>query len=653
MTTDEDTAAGLIAWLNSLDVAGDVQTISDLNDGDVIWKVLQRIDALSFPGRLPEEANTDQWIPRWNNLKHINDALTMFLAEDCGQRLPLSSGAPDLKAIAQHASLHDTVALLKLVVVAAINCNDRIEYLTQMQDLNATTQEVLMRTAQEASELEPDDASERPAYEEPPPSSSPPPKTPPSRNGRVHSDFEAEERLGRVLADNQRIAHEKRDVEKQLDEAYARYERLQESLDKTQDELKESNDRLSAVLAGKAEGTNRDARNETVIAQLESRVSSADAEIEELRKSNELLKIRVEKTQKLQDDYDEIKIERDQLARKANAADKYKQKLEASHDLERENQNLRQRVTELQSQVRDSDSSTMAKSDLRRENEELQKLLSMIEQDYNETSDMKKRLEFDYQTLEARYQDRGEDLRKHQQTIEDLQSRLQNGDEEGQMPIASDTAKALEDDAASEEAEDTPPPSEKADDFAESEARLTAALVNGESERTDDGITEDELRAIMSAMRAQHQAGTASEKEKAQKKLIIALEKGRSKNNELKDHIKKQAELIQQLQAHAPPTAEKEAERPPTPPPKDIEPEVRAPSPTESEAEHDLDAAKKVIVNLRRELDLMTSAWYEQNRRIASSGMVTLRNRASPEPRSFLGRQRKMVDAVALGGMAR
>ncbi|ETN44241.1 uncharacterized protein HMPREF1541_10792 [Cyphellophora europaea CBS 101466] len=660
MATVEDTAAGLIAWLNNLDVADDVQTASDLNDGTVIWKALQRIDALSFPGKLPEAPNAEQWIPRWNNLKRINDALNMFLAEDCGQRLPLPSGAPDLKAIAQNASLHDTVALLKLIVVAAINCNDRIDFLTRMQELDTATQEVLMRTAQEASEIEeaPEDEGPEPEHtQELEPKSSPDPRSP-----RLDNDFAAEERLGRVLADNQRIAHEKRDVERQLDDAYARYERLQDTLDKSQDELKETNDRLTAVLAGRAEGTHRDAKNETIIAQLESRVSAADNELEELRKSNELLKIRVEKTQKLQDDYDEMKIERDKLARKANAAEKYKQKLEASQDLEKENQNLRERVTELQGQVRFSDSTTMAKSDLQRENEELKKLFSVIEQDYNETADMKKRLEFDYQTLEARFHDRGEDLRRHQQTIEDLQGRLADFDEGVQLPpvTVSDTAKVLEDDEAEgeqdEQDEKDAAKADKEEGFADSESRLTAALINGESDKGEEGISEDELRAIVSAMRAQAQAGTATEREsstKAQKKLVVGLERSRTRNSELLEHIKKQSDLIKNLQTQAPAaTVEKrEEERPPTPPPKDEE--SRAPSPTPSEADTNLEAAGKVIKNLQRELNLITSAWYEQNKRIASSGMATLRTRASPEPKSFLGRQRRTVDVIALGGTAR
>lgn len=53
MASDEDTAAGLIAWLNSLDVANkDVQTITDLVDGAVMWRVLRMFLVLN-PSTMP------------------------------------------------------------------------------------------------------------------------------------------------------------------------------------------------------------------------------------------------------------------------------------------------------------------------------------------------------------------------------------------------------------------------------------------------------------------------------------------------------------------------------------------------------------------------------------------------------------------------
>ena len=141
-------------------------------------------------------------------LKHINDALTMFLVEDCGQRLPLPSGAPDLKAIAQTSSLHHTVALLKLLVIAAINCNDRIDYLSQMQEMDQTTMQVLIAIAQEVEDDDrtSEDMQQSRDTSESERATSRPTSRPTSKAGpKVDLDLESEERLGRVLADNNRI----------------------------------------------------------------------------------------------------------------------------------------------------------------------------------------------------------------------------------------------------------------------------------------------------------------------------------------------------------------------------------------------------------------------------------------------------------------
>lgn len=601
---------------------------------------LGKIDRLSFPGKLPENPDTDQWVHKWTNLKHIYDALSIFLTEEYGQRLPLAGGRrPDLKAIAQSSSLADTILLLKLLVVAAINCSERVEFLQQMQELAESTQEVLMATAQEAGEDDEDSPSGFDHVEVR--------ATEPVR-AEVDSELASEERLGKVIADNQRIAHEKRELQKELDESFSRVQKLQERYDQVQDELKEANDRLAAVLAGRSEsGANRplDSKHETIIAALETRASEAENENGELRKSNEILKIKAEKAQKLQDDYDEIKIERDRLARKANAAEKYKQKLEASQDLEKENLNLRTKINELQLQLKQSDATRVSTSDLQREIDEYRRLLPSIEQERYEVNEMKKRLELDYHALEARYHDTAEQLSRQQHTVEDLQGRLRDY-EDGITPAPRepDNVKDLE----SEEGE-----------FAESEARLTAALVNGEMESENNGISEDELKAIMAAMRAQAQAGTASEREtglRAQKKLLIAVERARAKNKQLLEHVQKQSTLINALQSQqskemASTSQDTASATPVEPPPvSGAEPAPAGSRPHSPDSESKLDEALRLNENLRRELRLMMSAWYEQSLRLASSsGSATTRLHAVPEPRSFLGKQRKVVNALTFG----
>jgi hypothetical protein len=55
--------------------------------------------------------------------------------------------------------------------------------------------------------------------------------------------------------------------------------------------------------------------------------------------------------------------------------------------------------------------------------------------------------------------------------------------------------------------------------------------------------------------------------------------------------------------------------------------------------------------NLERELQLMASAWYDQNTRLMSNAVNTSmhRGRPPPEPSSFLGKQRRLIDGVLTG----
>ncbi|KIV87114.1 hypothetical protein PV11_02682 [Exophiala sideris] len=543
-----------------------------------------------------------------------------------------------------------------------------------MQELSESTQGVLMQTVQEAGEDDAVGDEEELAGVDPQENEDDPPMSP-RRSGEMETVLESEERLGKVIADNQRIAHEKRELQKQLDEQHTRYEQLQERFDQVQDELKETGDRLTSVLAGRSDSRSLDSKHDTLVATLESRVLEAESEVEELRKSNEVLKIKAEKAQKLQDDFDELKIDRDRLARKANTAEKYRLKLEASQDLEKDNASLKTKVAELQNQVKQSDSVRASSGDLQREVDEYRRLLPSIEQERYDINEMKKRLEFDYHALEARYQDTVEQLSRQQQEVQDLQERLR--DYEDGIPSATKAERQLSPvnkDLEKEEAE-----------FLESEARLTAALLNGDSSPTtpqdstltlpvettsatglgidlsDDGeaISEDELKALMSAMRAQAQVGSATEREsslRAQKKLITAIERQRSKNKSLLGHVQKQDQTIMDMQKQISEEQRVQREKesmPPPPPPKD------GPAPaSKSEAqppddESEIERLQNHNTILQRELKLMASAWHEQNLRLASMSSATPgRSRAlggAGEPRGFLGRQRRRVDAVAFG----
>ena len=156
----------------------------------------------------------------------------------------------------------------------------------------------------------------------------------------------------------------------------------------------------------------------------------------------------------------------------------------------------------------------------------------------------------------------------------------------------------------------------------------------------------------MSAMRAQAHVGSAAEREssvRAQKKMIMAIERQRTKNKLLIDHVQKQDQAIGDMQKKM-----REAQRqgnedvPPPPPPKDKPAATGSLLDEESETER---LTNQNII-LHRELKLMASAWYDQNLRLAStSSAASGRGRAghAGEPRGFLGRQRRRVDAMASG----
>lgn len=660
--------------------------------------LVELIDQYAFPGSLPEDParirenqTRESWIPKWTNLKHVYDALSIYLIEECGQQLPVfrniatgHRGNPDLKAIAQHGSLSDAVLLLKLCVVAATSCADSIRFLAPMQDLPETVQRVLMETIQEAQDCgdEEDDTDYQQAdraaaleadeldegnytdydYDERwSQHGKNEDSATKSGTGTSAADLAFEERLAKVIADSQRISREKHDLQRQIDELHAQYGSLQERYDRSQDDLSEANDRLTAVLSGRAGANEKssEAQKDSLIASLEARVAESEAENESLRKGNEVLKIKAERVQKLQDDYDEIKIERDALARKANAAEKYRQKLEASQDLEKENASLKQKVSELQGLVKASDSRTATSSDLAREVDEYRRLLPSIEQERHEVNEMKKRIEFDYHLLQARYTESEEEIRRKRAEVEELEARLREY-EGGDAPVRKQDVEEDEDtegrDLETEEA-----------DFEAAQARLNEALLRSEVAQTadakangdvdtvaliedldlgGDAISEDELRAIMSAMRAQMAAGLGSEREsglKTQKKMVVMLEKARTRNVTLIQHIRELAEQIRELQQRPAITEEAETKEPKS----------------ESEMEQQLEEQEVKIENLMREIRLISSAWYEQNQRLATLGsgsgggavaLMRLKGgHGMEEPKSFLGKQRRMLDKVSMG----
>ncbi|OJD20542.1 hypothetical protein ACJ73_08122 [Blastomyces percursus] len=413
----------LLEWINSFSLGRTIRSIDQLSDGSILWDTLQDIDPQYFLGELPERSPSDHWVPRWQNLKHLHKALISYIRNQNDGEVPSGLNiSPDLKAIAEVSSTKETNELLKLFLLAAISSPNAEAYITTMQKLSTSTQEGLKDIIQEAQNPS-DERLEELDYERNDLST--------RRDMPMDPELRFEERFGKVLAEKDKLFNEKQELEKTVEDLHDRLARLQESHDTVLDRLTSTEDRLTTLKSGKGDLIpnaktleSRTRQQEDLIASQEAKIQASQDEIDSLRMTVESLRVKNQRFQKLQDDYDEVRNERDQLSRRANAAEKYRQKLQASQDFERENIALKNQVKDLQQQLRDSDISQKSSSERDVELEEYRRVLPRIEQDRHEIQNVKKQLEFNNHALTERLQSAEDQLARDEATISELRDRI-------------------------------------------------------------------------------------------------------------------------------------------------------------------------------------------------------------------------------------
>lgn len=123
-----------------------------------------------------------------------------------------------------------------------------------------------------------------------------------------------------------------------------------------------------------------------------------------------------------------LKAERDSLAKKANTAERYKQKLEASQNLQKENLGLREELNEVREQLGSAQSARDRVAGLEVAIEEYQRTLPKIEQDRHELQIVKQHLEFDNDALAQRCEAANEQIARDKETIANLTDKLRDVD---------------------------------------------------------------------------------------------------------------------------------------------------------------------------------------------------------------------------------
>ncbi|QDS76980.1 hypothetical protein FKW77_005688 [Venturia effusa] len=458
-STSPELALALLQWLNSFELPTPVRSWKDLEDGSVLWMILKDIDADYFDGTLPEadRKEKDDWIPRWQNLKHIDRLVTTYIREECGKLPHLSKSLnPDLKAIAIDGSPQHTIKLVKAVLLAAMYSDKSIERMirvmqsmgtkfalpiaaaieeiealdVRLADMTADTgsgSDMVQSTDSEAAEKEN-------LYERDP-------------------ELEREEKLIQVLQEN-------RNLETKLAELAEDLKESQEKCLTLQEELEESNysrdkRRRTTMEESSFQQLNIQAsRDKDYIAELEADLANATTTIEGQERQIERFKSDAESKQELRDELQLIKSERDDLRQKTKANENLKKKIQALQEHERANASLRRELQSVQEQLQDVDAIRDRCAALEKANDENAQTIANGEQEIFDQKSARQRTAHELNVLTQRYEQTHSMLAAAQETIRELEDRnqdLQSSQEDGGDGLESLDAELAAESGASDE----------------------------------------------------------------------------------------------------------------------------------------------------------------------------------------------------------
>ncbi|EDU46432.1 predicted protein [Pyrenophora tritici-repentis Pt-1C-BFP] len=361
----------LLDWVNTFDLPYRITTLSQLEDGQILWQILADIDSDYFNESLPNfeethhrrQSKIDNWIPRWQNLKHIERATSMYIREECEQLPVLTKRMiPDLKTGARDGSTMLVAKLTMAVLLAACfspRSNQRM--LQVMPKLGTKTAETIAEAIQEMQALD-------------------------QRMSELGVDAEltAEPNLTgyrtptRTLSGAPSPPGNELEQEAQLFEANKDRQALKVQVGKLSEELKVSRERIAKleeevaeasayldVRAGQAQRAESDdvenlrndlLRDRQYIDQLEQDLANARDIMDSQKRRLDRLQGEEGSKQELRDQLQLIKAERDELSQKAKANENLKKKIESLtketkqlETLREDYQQARERLAQLES----------------------------------------------------------------------------------------------------------------------------------------------------------------------------------------------------------------------------------------------------------------------------------------------------------------
>ncbi|KAF1810307.1 hypothetical protein P152DRAFT_475863 [Eremomyces bilateralis CBS 781.70] len=412
----------LLQWIKTFETPEPVRSYDDLQTGHLIWHVLRDVDPNYFRGDLPETDLTarDNWIARWQNLKHVDRAVTTYIREECKQLQTLSHKmTPDLKAIAAEASPGETIKLLKAVFVAALfseMSNERMVGI--IGELGPRAGNLFMSMINDMQELDQRLAEYGVEAEE---IADP---TEPSSDPVVARDpeLEKEENLIQAYAENRSLQERIDTLNKEVATLYTTKEDLQHELDTVQDRLANQNKASTSEAIEVLRIQNE--KDREYIADLENQLSTTQDQLQRDQRELEQLKADAVSKYDLRDQLQLIQAERDELSRRDKANENLKKKIQTLKEDARDAEFLRNDFREATEKIKELEKIREACARLQKSNAEQFETISNGEREIFAQKTARKHLEHELTTISQRYEQILEFKNRNEERIKELQDQV-------------------------------------------------------------------------------------------------------------------------------------------------------------------------------------------------------------------------------------
>ncbi|OBT47842.1 hypothetical protein VE00_01470 [Pseudogymnoascus sp. WSF 3629] len=395
--------AALLHWVNTFPLDKEARSLVDLSDGKLLYQVMADIDP-TFTRRRINEKKTFQAVIR---------GLRYYIVTECAELEELVE-SPSFIAISADGKTEDILELTSFLLVAAMSGPRRQDYISTIMTFDHGVQgeikEIIEQRITEAHEAR---ESGNKIYQPPP-------------NKATPDEFQLEYRYGVLLGQKRGVEQENERLLKQTADLTTRLTHLQENNDSLQDHLRDAEDRLNAPVRDD-ETEHRIRRLEDDIRERDEVIESQEGQLEQdrdkmARMGRELsgLKDADSRLIQLQDEIKELEFKNDELTKKANTVDRYKNKLEVQKDLQKNFKDLELENEELKTQFQHVDKIMERNSSLEASQRQYQNSISKAEMEIFEIGSQKKMLEAENSELRYSLSSHEEKIVQYEQAIFEL-----------------------------------------------------------------------------------------------------------------------------------------------------------------------------------------------------------------------------------------